>query len=119
MTFLQKLKASRLARDTGHLAIGQGLRLVIQAAYFVLIARSLGPEEYGAFVAVVALAGTLSPCSGLGTSNLFVRNVGSGKRTVGGCWGHGRVATMLCGAGFSVLVLAINYMFQLRMPFWV
>ena len=66
MTFLQKLKASRLARDTSHLAIGQGLRLVIQTAYLVLIARSLGPEEYGAFVAVVALAAILSPFSGLG-----------------------------------------------------
>jgi len=36
---LTKLRGSGLARDTGHLAIGQGLRLVIQAAYFVMVAR--------------------------------------------------------------------------------
>jgi O-antigen/teichoic acid export membrane protein len=119
MKFLQKLKASRLARDTSHLAIGQGSRLVIQAAYFVLIARALGPEEYGAFVAVVALAAILSPFSGLGTSNLFVKNIRSGKRTAGVCWGNGLIATMFSGVAFSGLVLAINYVFQLRMPFWI
>jgi O-antigen/teichoic acid export membrane protein len=119
MNFLQKLKASRLARDTSHLAIGQGLRLVIQAAYFVLIARALGPEEYGAFVAAVALAAIVSPFSGLGTSNLFVKNIRSGKRSAGVCWGNGLVATGFSGAAFTVLVIAVNYLFQLRMPFWV
>ena len=56
---LNKIKGSHLARDAGHLAVGQTFRLVIQAAYFVLIARILGPEQYGVFVAVVALAAIL------------------------------------------------------------
>jgi O-antigen/teichoic acid export membrane protein len=119
MTFLQRIKGSRLARDTGHLAIGQSLRLVIQAAYFVLIARSLGPEKYGAFVAIVALAGVLTPFCGLGTNNLFIKNVRSGRRTAGVCWGNGLVVTLFSGAAFSSVVFAINYLFHLRMPFYV
>ena len=74
------MKTRGLFRDTTHLSIGQGLRLVIQAAYFVLIARSLGPDAYGAFVAVVAMAALLGPFSGMGTPNLFIKNVRSGKR---------------------------------------
>ena len=85
---LNKIKGSHLARDAGHLAVGQTFRLVIQAAYFVLIARILGPEQYGVFVAVVALAAILSPFSGLGTGNLFVKNVRSGRRTPEICWGN-------------------------------
>lgn len=119
MSLLRRLKASAIARDTGHLAIGQSLRLVIQAAYFVLIARSLGPDKYGAFVAIVALAGILTPFSGLGTNNLFIKNVRSGKRTAEICWGNGLTATMVSGTAFSGLVLAINYLFHLRMPFFL
>jgi O-antigen/teichoic acid export membrane protein len=75
-----RLKTRGLLRDTTHLSIGQGFRLVIQAAYFVLIARSLGPDAYGAFVTVVAMAALLGPFSGLGSPNLFIKNVRSGKR---------------------------------------
>jgi O-antigen/teichoic acid export membrane protein len=74
------MKSRGLLRDTTDLSIGQGLRLVIQAAYFVLVARSLGPDAYGAFVAVVAMAALLGPFSGVGTQNLFIKNVRSGKR---------------------------------------
>lgn len=119
MNFLNKINASRLARDTGHMAIGQGLRLVIQAAYFVLIARSLGPEKYGAFVATVALAGILSPFSGLGASNLFVKNVRSEKRSAEVCWGNGLVGSAVSGIALSGLVFASDYLFRLRMPFSV
>jgi O-antigen/teichoic acid export membrane protein len=119
MNLFEKIKSSRLARDTGHLAIGQGLRLVIQAIYFVLIARALGPEKYGAFVAVVALAAILTPFAGIGGSNLFVKNVRSGRRSAGLCWGNGLLSILISGTALSCLVVAINYAFHLRMPFLV
>jgi O-antigen/teichoic acid export membrane protein len=119
MSLLDRIKTSGLVRDTGHLAMGQGLRLVIQAAYFVLIARTLGPDKYGAFVAIVALAAIFGPFSGLGTNNLFVKNVRSRKRTAEVCWGNGLAATMVSGAVFSCLILGINSVLRLRMPFSV
>jgi O-antigen/teichoic acid export membrane protein len=119
MSFLTRVKTSRFARDTGHLAIGQSLRLIIQAAYFVLIARCLGPEKYGAFVAIVALAGILTPFSGLGTNSLFVKNVRSGKRTPRICWGNGLLATMVSGVALSGLAISVTYFVRLWVPFWV
>lgn len=116
---LKGLTQSSLLRDAGHLATGQGLRLVIQAAYFVLIARSLGPDRYGAFAAVVALAAILAPFSGLGTNNLFIKNVRSGKREASLCWGNGLVATTASGFAFIGIVLLINSLFHLRMAVWV
>jgi O-antigen/teichoic acid export membrane protein len=119
MRLLSRLKESSIARDTSHVAIGQTLRLVIQAAYFVLIARLLGPEQYGVFVAIVALAGILTPFSGLGTNNLFVKHVRSGKRDAAVCWGNGLLAVMGSGTVLCGLVIAINYLLHLRMPLWL
>lgn len=109
-----RLKKSGLLRDTTHLSIGMGFRLVIQAAYFVLIARSLGPDAYGGFVAVVAMAAVLGPFSGMGTPNLFIKNVRSGKRDAAICWGNGLLLTMFSGTLFSALVLGLNYVFHLK-----
>ena len=97
-----------------HLSIGQGLRLIIQAAYFVLIARSLGPTAYGAFAAVVALVSVLGPFSGMGTTNLFIRDVRSGKRDAVICWGNGLLITIGSGSLLTAVVLAVNSLFHLK-----
>jgi len=96
------------------MSIGLSLRLVIQAAYFVLIARSLGPDAYGAFVAVVAMAAVLGPFSGMGTPNLFIKNVRSGKRDADVCWGNGLLLTVLSGLVFSAFVVAISAVFHFK-----
>jgi O-antigen/teichoic acid export membrane protein len=105
-----------LIRDTTHLSIGQGFRLVIQAAYFVLIARSLGPQGYGAFVTVVAIAALLGPFAGIGAPNLFIKNVRSGKREAALCWGNGIVLTVASGTVLSALAVGASLLFRLRTP---
>jgi O-antigen/teichoic acid export membrane protein len=97
-----------------HLSIGQGLKLFVQAGYFILIARSLGPDAYGAFAAVVALAAVLGPFSGMGTTNLFIRDVRSGKRDAVVCWGNGLLLTILSGTLLTLVVIALNYIFHLK-----
>jgi O-antigen/teichoic acid export membrane protein len=107
-------KTGGLLRDTTQLSIGQGFRLVIQAAYFVLIARSLGPDAYGAFVTVVAMAALLGPFSGLGTPNLFIKNVRAGTRKANLCWGNGIVLTVVSGSALSLIGLGLSFLFQLK-----
>jgi O-antigen/teichoic acid export membrane protein len=114
------MRSRGLLRDTTHLTIGQGFRLIIQAAYFVLIARSLGPDAYGAFVTVVAAAALLGPFSGLGTANLFIKNVRSGKRQAPICWGNGIVLTVLSGTLLSCLGVGLSTLLHLKtVPFVV
>jgi O-antigen/teichoic acid export membrane protein len=119
MGFIHRLKTSSFARDTGHLTMGQGFRLVIQAAYFVLIARTLGPNQYGAFVAVIALVGVLTPFSGLGAANLFVKNVRSGRRSAEVCWGNGLIVSALSGIVLGGVVVATASVLHLRTPIGV
>jgi O-antigen/teichoic acid export membrane protein len=103
-----------LLRDTTHLSIGQGFRLIIQTAYFVLVARALGPDSFGAFVTVVAMAALLGPFSGLGTANLFIKNVRSGTRKASLCWGNGIVLTVVSGSALSAIGLGLSLLFRLK-----
>jgi O-antigen/teichoic acid export membrane protein len=109
-----RMKSGGLFRDTTHLSIGQGLRLVIQATYFVFIARSLGPDAYGAFVTVVAMAALLGPFSGIGTQNLFIKNVRSGKREAATCWGNGILLTVISGTIFSAIAAGLSLILHLK-----
>jgi O-antigen/teichoic acid export membrane protein/glycosyltransferase involved in cell wall biosynthesis len=88
---------SSLFRDSSNLCLGQGIKLALQGVYFLCIARSLGPAQYGAFIAVAAMAGIISPYVGLGCGNLFLKNVRSGRRTAPLCWGNGLVTTLTTG----------------------
>lgn len=114
MNLLGRMKASGLVRDTTQLSLSMGLRLIIQAGYFVLLARSLGPDAYGAFAAVVAMAAVLGPFSGMGTTNLFIKNVRSGKRGAAVCWGNGLLLTVISGSLFSVVLASLNYLFHFK-----
>lgn len=42
---IQLIPKSILARNTGWMLLGQGLRLVIQALYFTVIARAVGTQN--------------------------------------------------------------------------
>src|ERR1700723_3337065 len=119
VSVLVRMRTRGLLRDTTQLTIGQGLRLVIQAAYFVLIARSLGPDGYGAFVTVVAMAALLGPFSGLGTGNLFIKNVRSGKREASTCWGNGILITTISGTLLSALGAGLSWILGLKTPIFV
>ncbi len=114
LNLFARIRASSLLRDATHLSIGLSLRLVIQAGYFVLLARSLGPDAYGAFVAVVAMAAVLGPFSGMGTGNLFIKNVRSDKREAAICWGNGMLLTVVSGTLFSAIVVGLSYFFHLK-----
>jgi O-antigen/teichoic acid export membrane protein len=114
LNLLSRIKTSNLLRDATHLSIGNSLRLIIQAGYFVLLARSLGPDAYGAFVSVVAMAGVLGPFSGMGSPSLFIKNVRSGKREAAVCWGNGMLLIVLSGALFTALVVGLSYLFRLK-----
>jgi hypothetical protein len=68
--WLSQCRSSALARNTFYVFLGQGLRVLIQAAYFIIIARSLGSQQYGAFVSVTAFIQILFPFVGVGCSIL-------------------------------------------------
>ena len=107
-----------LLTDTFYLVLGQGGKLALQAIYFVLIARALGPASYGGFIALTALTNIIAPFIGLGTSNLFIKNYRSGRRTAEICWGNGLLIIFATGSLCSILILACNLLIHLQTSGW-
>jgi len=117
LALFQGLKKSRLARNTGWMLLGQGLRLAIQALYFTVIARSLGASNYGAFVGVVGLAGILLPFGTLGSGFLLIKNVARDQRQFGEYWGRALSTTFLStSALFGVILLFSRFVVPATIP---
>ena len=97
--------------------LGQGLKLLIQALYFTVIARSLGVQNYGAFVGVVGLVGILSPFGNLGSGYLLIKNVARDPQQFKANWGMALWTTLLSGSLlFSVVVLVSRLLLPTTIP---
>jgi O-antigen/teichoic acid export membrane protein len=99
---------SKLARNTLWMSMGQGLRLLVQAAFFTIIARSLGANYYGSFVGVAALVGILYPFGALGSGHLLVREVARDKRMFAAAWGDALATTTVFGTLLVGIVILLS-----------
>lgn len=108
---LSKLRESILARNTLWMLLGYGTRGVIQAFYFVVIARSLGVEGYGAFVGTAALVAVLAPFASLGYERLLIKNVARDPELFEKYWGNALLMTLLCGSFLIAVVMLTSHYF--------
>jgi O-antigen/teichoic acid export membrane protein len=109
---------SALARNTGWMLVGQAFKLVVQALYFTLIARSLGPTNYGAFVGVVGMVGIFYPFGALGSGYLLIKNVARDPHQFSGNWGRALSTTFLSTSIlFGVVLLISRFVLPLAIPF--
>ena len=113
-----------LARNTLWMTFGQGVRLVLQFCYFVLIARVLHRDGYGAFSGVVALTAIFFPFAGWGIGNLLIKNVVRDVRSFPVYWGRALVMITVSATGFTLLVLLLSGWIlpasvSLAVVFWV
>lgn len=107
------LRRSRLAKNTLWMTLGQGLRVAVQGVYFILIARALGAEGYGAFVGATAVVAVVSPFSGLGAGNLLVRSTSRDRTVFAGWWGYALFATTVTG---TLLFVAVAVLLRPLLP---
>lgn len=94
----------QLLRGSLHLLAGHLLRLLIQSAYFILMTRGLGVEDYGRFAGLQALLLGLVSFATLGFPVLALRSV---AREAGGraaVWSGGLRVTLLLGGALALLV---------------
>lgn len=76
-----------MARNAGWAMLGTGTGIVMQALTFVLLARLLGPREYGIYVAAFALATIASQYSALGSGTVLLRYVSLDNSQFAPFWG--------------------------------
>jgi O-antigen/teichoic acid export membrane protein len=103
----------KLTTNTLWVFLGDGVRLPVQAGYFILIARTLQVEQYGAFIGVTALVAIVTPFASLGTGSLLVKNVSRDRPLFQECWGNALGVTLCFGSALVALLLSTS---QLLLP---
>jgi len=87
--------------------VGQGMNFVLQAIYFILLARLLGVKEYGVFAGSLAFTSIATPYSGLGSGVLFIRYVNQSVRNCAEYWGNILFSTISTGLLISAALYLI------------
>lgn len=108
-----RLKQSALLRNTIWMFLGQGMRQLLRAVYFLIIPRALGVEQYGLFVGVTSLAAILAPFATLGIGNLLVKNVSRDKKVFAQYWGN---SLLLSAASGTVLIGFMMVISRILLP---
>jgi O-antigen/teichoic acid export membrane protein len=94
-----------LLRNSLWVLSGQGLSLVAQAGYFIVIARLLGNIEYGLLAGAAASVGVLSQYGAFGSGLLFLRYVSPDHSRFREYWGNILMSCLTLG---TLLVLVLR-----------
>jgi O-antigen/teichoic acid export membrane protein len=95
---------------------GQGLSLIAQAIYFIVIARLLGTFQYGLFVGVSASINLVGHYSSFGSGLLFLRYVSPNHGRFPEYWGNILLSTLALGTIFVLLFAGISPWFLHNTP---
>jgi O-antigen/teichoic acid export membrane protein len=98
-----------VARNSVWMLLGQGFKLLIQGLYFTVIARSLGAQNYGAFVGVVGFVGILLPFATMGSGYLLIKHVSLDKTQFRKNFGSALLTTSLSAAFLFCIAVAISH----------
>lgn len=95
-------------------------RLFCQAVTLILVARILGPENYGVFIAVISVNLLLAPLSGLGLDSVALRESATKPDSAGARFIFACLA-ILCSAPVLMFVVlsAIVYFMNVQIALWL
>lgn len=86
-----------------------GLRLFIQAGTLLLVARMLGPEEFGAFAGIASLAVLLGALSTFGTNLILFGEISKESTKRNQVLSYAIPTTLLCGGLLFAVYMVIAF----------
>lgn len=104
--FLQGPIASASIRTTGVL----GLRLLFQAGHLIVLARLLGPSQFGLLAAVMASAMLLGKLATFGTQYPLLRNAAQQGHTEASVLSYAIPTTLMTGLILFSIFLPVTYL---------
>ena len=106
---IQKLKSisqKSLVRNSLWELLAKAINIACQAAYFTVVVRVLGTENYGAFVGITALAALIFPFANLGSGDVLIQQVSRDKKVFSMYWGNTLIIVLVA----SLLLTLIAYL---------
>jgi O-antigen/teichoic acid export membrane protein len=107
----RKLFRSVFVKNTALSIGGSGLNVIVLGFYFVVLARTLGPKEYGAFAAILALSRIFGSFASWGYGNILIKNVSRDPNRFQAYWGICLLIVLVGGFSLTLVVLAISKIF--------
>ena len=104
---IKKFLNGPIARSTIQTSFVLGLRLLVQAGTLLLVARMLGPEQFGAFAGIAALAVLLGTFSTFGTHLVLLREMSKDPSQREAVLSYAVPTTLVCGTFLFALYLTI------------
>lgn len=92
-----------IARNTLWMLLAKLSSVFMQAASFILIARSLGTEDYGTFIGITALGAIVVPFASLGSGDLLIKYTSKDKSLFKQYLGNTFVTVAI--ASFTLIIL--------------
>jgi len=99
---------TRMSKNVMSIVVGQGANFLLQALYFVVLARVLGATEYGVFSGVFALVNALTPYTTLGSGLLFLRYVSLDRTQAKVYWGNALLTAFVLSLVMAGLLLFLG-----------
>ncbi|NEQ09763.1 MAG: oligosaccharide flippase family protein [Moorea sp. SIO1G6] len=96
-----------LVRNTLWMLLAKFLKMIVQAAYFVIIARTLGAQQYGLFASLTALAAIISPFATWGSGDVLIKNVSRNRALFKEYWGNALLMVFTSSLVLIALVMLI------------
>lgn len=101
-----------IVQNTRSVLLANLLKLVLQAAYFLVIARALGAQQYGAFVAITSAASLLSPFVANGCGRVMLRSIARDHASYSEAFGRAIRTTSVAAPLFgAVTFLCATHLF--------
>lgn len=80
--------ALKVRRNSLYAITGQVVLAALQTLQFFVVARRLGPHEFGLVAGITAITGALVPFSGLGLGNVMIMRIARGQGSAAGLLGN-------------------------------
>jgi O-antigen/teichoic acid export membrane protein len=101
-----------LVRDTLWLLSARLFTLVMQAAYFTIVTRVLGSENFGSFTGVTAMAALVYPFAALGNEHLLIQYVSRDRSCFRTYWGNALVVILYTSLVLTFILLLLSPLFM-------
>jgi len=107
-SLLGGLLRSKFVRSAALMFQGQGIQLLSQFTYFVVVAHALGPQGYGTFVACTAVVLVLAPFGPWGSGQVMVKYAARNRDELPAHFGNAIAITVVSGSALGAILLLLR-----------
>lgn len=105
--FLSRMRSGRSVRRVFFIGGRHAVTTALQALLFLLLARGLGPGEFGKVAGILAFTAAALPFASLGMGQIAIRRIARREAPPGLCLGNALAVTSVVGTLGSIAVVGL------------